>query len=891
MNRTAGIFSTSSERNSEDTLCRLCMKNNGYFYNIFTSNVACRMTVKNAINGLLGLEVAVGDGLPTTLCPLCLKKLTEFSVFKMACLQSDAKLRKLSGRNCFRSIQWDETADENLGTPADTKDFIQDEIDGTSHLTCSAQRTEIYIPVEDSQQLGSNMLETVKEENEDPLSEGKYPVMNTPDPAGMSSNALDPLATDDLSGMETCGSPCVKADQISDDGGYVHNDSTDGATNGLVPQASVQAQASTSSQGEEVDAEGTTAIVIDLDTLLVLAKNELSPKETDATEPTVVENGELVQNLTMAMESMMDAVESPGPETASALFAVLEPKTRASNSRRGKKVMDKDNDVCCSLLADKITLCSIPDDGQFHSKSRRVSKIRGDRAATTIVGEINGCDNPDITKDFRVTDSGKSGPKAVVRENKEIRNSRIKNPGKLASSTKKSYHCFNCRDAFNVKYDLIKHLEIHFSSGNLDIDSNLSIGKDSSLKTFVSRREDNSSCQPLSSKSLNQLMRKRQGVRQKGNRLLKDNFGGRRENKNVREMRKSFIVDRKSCTVSTPTAKKSYSCSECEKVFSEKSILVRHIRTHTKKKLYSCSECEKSFSQKSYLVRHIRTHTKEKRYSCNECDKAFSHKNTLVGHIRTHTKEKPFSCGECDKSFSIKSNLICHMRTHTKEKPYACGECDKAFSQKSNLVRHMRTHTKEKPYSCGECEKSFSRKSHLVHHVRTHTKEKPYSCCECDKAFSQKNTLVCHIRTHTKEKPFSCGECDKSFSIKSNLICHMRTHTKEKPYPCNECEKSFSVRSNLVCHMRIHTKEKPYSCGECDKAFSHENTLVSHIRTHTKKKPYSCGECDKAFSQKSHLDCHMRTHTKEKPYSCNECDKAFSQKSHLVRHMSTHMKE
>ncbi|XP_046408724.1 uncharacterized protein LOC124173247 isoform X1 [Ischnura elegans] len=198
MNRTAGIFSTSSGRNSEDTLCRLCMKNNDYFYNIFTSNVACRMTVKDALNGLLGLEVAVGDGLPTTLCPLCLKKLTEFSVFKMTCLQSDAKLRKLSGRNCIRSIQWDETADENLGTPADTKDFIQDEIEGTSHLTCSAQRTEIYIPVEDSQQLGSNMLVTVEEEIEDPLNEGNYPVMYTLDPAGISSNALDPLATDDL---------------------------------------------------------------------------------------------------------------------------------------------------------------------------------------------------------------------------------------------------------------------------------------------------------------------------------------------------------------------------------------------------------------------------------------------------------------------------------------------------------------------------------------------------------------------------------------------------------------------------------------------------------------------------------------------------------------------
>ncbi|XP_046407420.1 uncharacterized protein LOC124172057 [Ischnura elegans] len=207
-----------------------------------------------------------------------------------------------------QSIQGDEATDDKLGSSVDTKDFIQDEIPGTSHLAHSVQRTEIYIPVPDSRQFRDNMLVTVKDENEDPLSEGNYPVMKTPDPDGISSNALDPLATDDLSGMGRCGSPSVKADQFSDDGGgYAPNDSTNGATNDLVSQASDQAQTSTSSQGEEMDAEGTGAIEIDLVSMLVLAKEELSPKETDTTEPTVMEIGELIQNRTMAMESMIEA--------------------------------------------------------------------------------------------------------------------------------------------------------------------------------------------------------------------------------------------------------------------------------------------------------------------------------------------------------------------------------------------------------------------------------------------------------------------------------------------------------------------------------------------------------------------------------------------------------
>ncbi|XP_046405090.1 uncharacterized protein LOC124170413 [Ischnura elegans] len=141
-----------------------------------------------------------------------------------------------------QSIQGDEAADDKLGSSADTKDFIQDEIQGTPRLTCSVQTTEIYIPVPDSQQPGANILFNLKEENEDPLTEGNYSVMHTTDPAIISTDVSEPLATDDW------------------------------------------AQASTSSQGEEADVKCTGANVTDLDSILVLARKEISPKETDATK-------------------------------------------------------------------------------------------------------------------------------------------------------------------------------------------------------------------------------------------------------------------------------------------------------------------------------------------------------------------------------------------------------------------------------------------------------------------------------------------------------------------------------------------------------------------------------------------------------------------------------
>ncbi|XP_046407460.1 zinc finger protein 3-like [Ischnura elegans] len=190
------------------------------------------------------------------------------------------------------------------------------------------------------------------------------------------------------------GSPSVKSDLFSDDGGgYALNASN----NDLVFQASDQAKALTSSQGEEVDAKGTGGIVTGLDSMQVLAKKELSPKEADATEPTDTEDGELVLNPTMAIESMTEAEESAFPERASALFA---------------------------------------------------------------------------------------------------------------------------------------------------------------------------------------------------------------GNNNVRELRRSFIVDGKSCTGSPHIAKKPYSCGECDNSFSRKDSLIRHTRTHRKGKPYSCNECDKSFSNNSHLVKH-----------------------------------------------------------------------------------------------------------------------------------------------------------------------------------------------------------------------------------------------------------------------------------------------
>jgi hypothetical protein len=212
--------------------------------------------------------------------------------------------------------------------------------------------------------------------------------------------------------------------------------------------------------------------------------------------------------------------------------------------------------------------------------------------------------------------------------------------------------------------------------------------------------------------------------------------------------------------------------------------------------------------------------TPTKSHRCDVCNKAFTRKSNLQRHMLIHTGVKPFVCDYegCDFKCVESGNLTKHKRTHTGNKPYPCDfpECGKKFSHSNDLTKHKRTHTGKKPYVCdySGCDMSFSESGNLTKHKRTHTGKKPHVCTfqGCGYRCTRSDTLQTHTRTHSGEKPFVCTfkGCDYKFIISGNLKTHMHTHIGEKPYSCDyegcefKCIQSGSPKKHIKA---LHSSE------------------------------------------------------------------------------------
>lgn len=118
----------------------------------------------------------------------------------------------------------------------------------------------------------------------------------------------------------------------------------------------------------------------------------------------------------------------------------------------------------------------------------------------------------------------------------------------------------------------------------------------------------------------------------------------------------------------------------------------------------------------------MRIHRNEQPYICEKCEKSFSIKSNLKRHMQSHMREEQFTCWKCGIKCSSEKKLAIHFRIH-ETISHKCPECGKLFQNKSNLTRHLKIHSNEREHSCDFCDYRAGRIYHLKRHIqRNHVK-------------------------------------------------------------------------------------------------------------------------------------------------------------------------
>ncbi|XP_070208579.1 uncharacterized protein [Littorina saxatilis] len=114
------------------------------------------------------------------------------------------------------------------------------------------------------------------------------------------------------------------------------------------------------------------------------------------------------------------------------------------------------------------------------------------------------------------------------------------------------------------------------------------------------------------------------------------------------------------------------------------------------KKRHTCPCCPKYFISRGDLKAHLKQEKHFKCKKCKECEKRFSYKKTLAKHVKDKhdpENESSYKCMVCDKEFGCERYMKEHEKVHEEHayERYKCRKCEKGFPYRSILNKHMKS--------------------------------------------------------------------------------------------------------------------------------------------------------------------------------------------------------
>ncbi|XP_050089554.1 zinc finger protein 7-like [Anopheles aquasalis] len=394
--------------------------------------------------------------------------------------------------------------------------------------------------------------------------------------------------------------------------------------------------------------------------------------------------------------------------------------------------------------------------------------------------------------------------------------------------------------------------------------------------------------------------------------------------------------------------------------------------------IYKCNECDTILRSTGHLVGHIAVHTGENPYSCSLCQRAFSNSTRLKLHLKVHCiirastgltvtrirkpsparititteQESPpspgetdpdrtFSCIECSESFP-KDKLYHHMKQHLKEKNifdkkgHDCSRCGTVFDKTTSLLRHAEECTGERAFDVGSDSIKVSSEVELVPIRRPEPggdtnpidanpilsgllmREQcppggPLSLIATNESEQQLPATGKQAVETAASQTTTGFKSDAGFVISSvatvdeqflENLAQMELQSRtpeleemEEPtlepavthddslLVCTICGRSFDEPFGLRQHLRIrHSDKKPFKCPECKKRFTEERIMLIHLRVHVSSQPFICIVCYKTFTRAAALNGHLSCHSHES-INCIECSAVTISVQKYARHI------
>ena len=253
----------------------------------------------------------------------------------------------------------------------------------------------------------------------------------------------------------------------------------------------------------------------------------------------------------------------------------------------------------------------------------------------------------------------------------------------------------------------------------------------------------------------------------------------------------------------------------CQKIFATEALLTHHYSVShkaefkAKTKVKGAKKMETALEAEGESDLKTQPKGKEDQIKCDLCDKTFTLKSSLKKHMDLHKETPSFECTYCKSTFKHRDTFRSHRasckarppaerkeRKKRKNKAKTCDICGKQYAGHTSYKHHMLAHEGKFQYTCVVCSKQYNNELHYKEHLARHYGDKRFKCDECDHRTVSKADMKQHMRQHTDEKPFKCKYCDMEFTHISNCHTHQRNKHKEQ-LQANQQEREMSMKAEL----------------------------------------------------------------------------------------------